>query len=109
MSAMPEYDVPLFTRSGEPTAHARNTDPAESHAAARSVRNITAVHRAILNLLRTPRTDEELYVKLRFIGVNVSPSGARSRRAELVAQGKVAKVGQGRTEAGRKCAVWGVQ
>lgn len=113
---MTPYDTPLFDLLAEETrgqmrldeAHARRTDPVESHQAARSVKNITAVQRAILNGLRTPRTDEALYLYLKWVGVNVSPSGARSRRAELVTRGLVVRVGTSKTAAGRSCAVWSV-
>lgn len=110
MSALPEYDIPLFTPTGEPTAHARNTDPAESHAAAASVRNIGVLHRMILHALTlTPRTDEQLIQAVRGFGLfHATPSGVRSRRSELVAAGKVVRVGTGKTAAGRSCAVWGV-
>jgi len=59
----------------------------------------------ILNILIVygPATDEEIFGRLH----GVSPSGARTRRAELVANGLVRATGEKRTTAsGRLTAVW---
>lgn len=87
---------------------ARNTDPETSHEAAASVRNVGGVHKTILNLLHQhgPMTDEEIFCKLT-LNSQVSPSGARSRRAELVKMSLVLDAGFRRlTAAKRQTIVW---
>mgnify|MGYP000364252033 CR=1 FL=1 len=91
---------------------ARATDPATSHQAAASVQNVTATQSAVLRLLTWPLTDEELvdqYYNLASVGgaPNASPSGIRSRRAELVARGLVQDSGE-RTKlsSGRQAIRW---
>ena len=93
--------------------HARTTDPATSHDAAESVMDVTRTQFIIRALLTSPATDEEL-VK-RYLenqphsnGVipKASPSGIRSRRAELYKLGLVVPVGYSLTESGRKAIVW---
>lgn len=98
----------------EMRAHARNTDPTTSHAAARSVRNQTDTHERILDLLERfgDATDEELVIYWRQMRdladwPAISPSGLRSRRAELVDLGLVVDTGRrGKTASGRSCIVW---
>lgn len=93
-------------------AGARITDPETSHEAAASVKNISATQLAIMTILTFPATDEELID--RFYGMasaglapNASPSGIRSRRAELVAQGLVEDSGERRKlSSGRSAIVW---
>lgn len=83
---------------------ARNTDPETSRQGPRTVR--IAGHRLeVLALLRQrPRTDEELVACL---SGQMSASGARTRRAELVRAGLVRKAGYRRKSAtGRALTVW---
>ena len=93
-------------------AHARTLDPSTSHAAAASVRNITQTQDHILLLLNFPMTDDELVDAFyRMADSNgwkqASPSGIRSRRAELVALGLVKDTGERRkTFSGRQAIVW---
>jgi hypothetical protein len=93
---------------------ARTTDPQTSHDAARSVENITETQNAILTLLTFPLTDEELidafYNMADVAGwKTASPSGIRSRRAELVAKGFIKDSGERRKlSSGRNAIVWSV-
>lgn len=95
-------------------AVARNTDPITSHKAAASVRDISKTHERILEVLDRygPATDEDIqryYDNLAqlFEWPPASPSGLRSRRAELVAMGKVYDTGERwKTASGRATAVW---
>lgn len=97
-------------------AKARTTDPHTSHEAAASVKNLTQTQMAILNVLiklRRPAADEEIIhhyqVQARLgIAPRASESGIRSRRAELVAYGKVVGKGEGRTASNRKTVLWGL-
>lgn len=88
------------------TAHARRTDPETSHDAAASVPNIRKSQELILTILsRCPQTDEEIFSHLPS-GV-MSPSGARTRRSELVAAGRVIDTGERRrTISNRRTIVW---
>lgn len=98
--------VRTFMRRAAPRAIARNTDPETSHEAAISVSGIRVSQQHILDALRSygPATDEEIFPRL---PVPISPSGARTRRAELVAMGLVRDSGARRTTAtGRKTIVW---
>jgi predicted ArsR family transcriptional regulator len=95
------------------TAHARNTDPTTSHAAARTVRRTQSarIRAVILHLLRDhgPQTDAELADAYDSLpgGPGVSPSGLRTRRCELVRQGLVVDSGgRVRLESGRTAIVW---
>ena len=95
----------------ETVAKARRTDPQTSHDAADSVEDITATKRHILKLLRTPKCDEQLVVMFRANGpVDLrmkSESGIRSRRAELVREGRVADTGKRiKLASGRQAIVW---
>lgn len=91
-------------------AHARRTDPGTSHAAAASVRNMTALQLLILRTLREigPCTDERLAEYLQEHDMTtLSLSGLRTRRAELVQLGAVRDTGQTQlTLAGRSAIVW---
>jgi len=83
---------------------ARNTDPETSRQGPRTVR--IAGHRLeVLALLRQrPRTDEEIVASL---SGQMSASGARTRRAELVRAGLVRDSGHRRRGAsGRRMTVW---
>lgn len=94
-------------------ALARTTDPETSHQAAASV-NLTKGQRAVLSEFRMygTLTDEQLIQALQVRATScpdakLSDSGARSRRAELVAAGMLIDSGQrGLTAAGRKTVVW---
>lgn len=92
--------------------NARKTDPATSYEAAGSVKNISETQKAILFLLQFPMTDEDLidrYYAHASVGgaPNASPSGIRSRRAELVARGLVADSGErSKLASGRSAIVW---
>lgn len=92
-------------------AKARNTDPKTSHAAADSVRNITATHKFVLALIEVhgPLNDEDLLaLYLDQVGV-ISPSGLRSRRSELVDRGLVVDSGERvKMLSGRNSIVWKV-
>lgn len=92
--------------------HARTTDPATSHEAARSVTNLTATQAAVLFILQFPMSDERLvdsYYSMSGAGLapNASPSGIRSRRAELTARGLIEDTGdRERLSSGRHAIVW---
>lgn len=96
-------------------ARARRSDPETSHAAAASlsVDRLREQQRYVLMLLEIwgPSTDVQL---ARFHATDsdaprMSPSGLRTRRAELVRMGKVRDTG-GRVvlPTGRKAIVWGL-
>lgn len=93
---------------------ARLTDPQTSHEAAESVKNISATQQAILDLLKAPMTDEELvdrYYDLvdRGAAPNASPSGIRSRRAELAKRNLVVDSSmRARLASGRNAIIWTV-
>lgn len=91
-------------------ARARITDPETSHQAAASVRDMSRTQEIILNILkmRGPMTDEQIFEQWDMnISGHVSPSGLRSRRAELVRQGLVHNTGLTQANAtGRKCTIW---
>lgn len=95
-------------------AHARITDPTTSWEAAGSVKNITDTQQHILTCLLFPKTDDELISTFdAMAGSNgwrlASPSGLRSRRAELVARGLVKDSGERRKSwSGRQSIVWQV-
>lgn len=68
-------------------------------------------HRFILRALRkSAMSDQGIYDRIvKFKGKVMSPSGCRTRRQELEEFfGFVQRVGTGRTEAGRSCAMWGL-
>lgn len=97
----------------EPSARARRSDPETSKAAARSVTRIRQSQRLILETLRAkgPLSDEEIYSALLAAGFfgnrPLSPSGARTRRKELVRLGYVESSSDRRkTAAGREAIVW---
>lgn len=90
-------------------AHARNTDPNTSHEAAASVNNITATQEFILEMLdRHPMTDVSLVEYFKAVpGPRASESGIRSRRAELVAAGRVVDSGERvKLASGRRAIIW---
>lgn len=101
----PHREVAAAPADTQPVA--RSTDPGTSWAAARSVTRIRQTQQWILDLLATPMTDEQIALALERDGHSVSPSGARTRRAELVDLGLVVDSGQ-RTllKTGRRAIVW---
>ena len=91
----------------EPENYARRTDPPTAHAAAASVREqtIRALHRLIADILTTagPLSDSDILIQLHDRDVLATPSGARTRRSELVHAGLVIDSGQrGTTPTGRR-------
>lgn len=90
-------------------ARARRTDPATSHAAAASVKSaaISELQGWILGALERPLTDEELWNELAGSHRGLTPSGVRTRRSELVDDGRVLDSGLKRpTKAGRPSIAW---
>jgi hypothetical protein len=106
----------LFDEDLQPTymPMARVSDPKTSHEAAASVRAVTATHDRIIEVLERygPASDEDInayYFNLAelFEWPPVSPSGLRSRRAELVKLGKVVDTGERtKTASGRSTILW---
>lgn len=98
----------------EPRAYARHTDPAESHAAAASVSDITGKQSAVLALIREsgPITDHQLVIdyqrQYRERGwPEQSDSGLRTRRNELFRRGYLARdAAKGLLPSGRQAARW---
>jgi hypothetical protein len=90
-------------------AKARKTDPQTSHDAADSVNNITETKRHILKMLRTPKCDDQLIGmwKASKGSPEASESGIRSRRAELVREGRVVDTGKRiQLASGRFAIIW---
>ena len=90
-------------------AVARNTDPDTSWEAAQSVGDVRRSQQEVFDLIRRAggTTDEELLMLAKVQGIRQSPSGLRTRRAELVDKGLVRDSGRrtrGRT--GRRMIVW---
>jgi len=94
-------------------ARARTTDPATSHQAAASVGDLRPKQRAVLQVLAAAGacTDEQLAAAYAATpgAPHQSPSGLRTRRAELVELGLVVNTGQrARMRTGRQAIVWGL-
>jgi hypothetical protein len=92
-------------------AKARKSDPQTSHDAAESVKDITSTQSFILKALRKPMTDVALVAAYGAYKTapRASESGIRSRRAELVALGKVVDTGRRvKLASGRHAIVWQV-
>lgn len=92
---------------------ARITDPITSHLAPSGKATRTTIAEAVLKVLRKYRrglTDEQLVDIYRSLPKvpKATPSGIRSRRAELVAAGLVEMVAdrEGVTETGRRAKIW---
>jgi hypothetical protein len=123
----PPAQPTLDTQDPEPgtlipdTAHARRSDPSTSHAAAASLTEETlrASQEAVLRFLRVygPMTDEELVDRYQVGGAPPdrerypaqSPSGIRSRRAELAGANPPLVIDTGRrreTKSGRQAIIW---
>lgn len=89
-------------------ARARHNDPATSHEAAASVDKIRESQQLILSILMDhgPLTDEQIYARIP-LGTKMSPSGARTRRGELVHKNFVKDSGNhGLTASGRRTIIW---
>ena len=98
--------LPLF----DPRAVARAGDPGTSWEAAESIapERIRFSQRLVLAVLRElgPSTDEDIYADPA-IHYALSPSGARTRRSELVDAGLVRDTGlRSRLKSGRRSIVW---
>jgi len=116
------HSAPVVTDSlpaGIPQAPTRRGMPATSFEAARSVVNLGRTRNLILQLLREhgPQTDEQLAKRLSTSGglkylyagavQTVSPSGLRTRRAELVRMGLVEDSGKtAAISTGRQAILW---
>ena len=96
--------------AGQPRAHARRTDPHTSHEAAASVTRIRESQRFILSVLQQcgPMVDEVLVKQAcnQQKGRNMSVSGIRTRRSELVRLGLVRNSGKRRLPSGRLSIIW---
>lgn len=94
--------------------HARTTDPETSHEAAESVRSLTGTQNTILYLFAKFKhlTDDQLQAHYRRMvsqgdAPRASESGIRSRRAELVALGKLQDSGERvKLDSGRNAILW---
>ncbi len=87
----------------------RSTDPDTSLAAAESaLTNAGTIRGRVLQLLEHyALTDDEILHRFQMLEWSGSPSGLRTRRAELVAAGLVRRAEQdGVTDSGRGCARW---
>lgn len=95
-----------------PMAVARRTDPLTSHLAAASITSerIRKSQADVLRVLSSgPMCDEQIADRARELGVKQSPSGLRTRRAELVDLGQVIDSGERvRLRSGRMSIVWGL-
>lgn len=97
-------------------ARARRTDPATSHAAARSVGELTDNQRAVMVVMRVlgrPVLDEELVREYlaRYKALKLpqqSESGIRSRRSELAAKTRLIEGEKRRMTTGRLGRTWSV-
>lgn len=88
-------------------ARARATDPETSKEAARSVKGRSEVHAEVIRILKQygPCTDEE--IEGYWFSPWATPSGRRSRRAELVKLGKVEDSGERKhLSTGRQGIAW---
>jgi hypothetical protein len=87
---------------------ARISDPETSHQAAQSVSHVSPLKNRILELLRTPMSDPELFNAVRSSSpFSVSESGVRSRRSELAQAGLVLDSGERQTlPSGRQAIIW---
>src|SRR5690349_12890558 len=99
---LPLYDPPPAAPPAEPVpaAHARRTDPETSHAAAASLtpERLAKGQAEVLNILRQgPMCDQRIAQTALAWHSAQSPSGLRTRRAELVAAGLVEDSGRRET------------
>lgn len=105
----PETKVALDEPEPKPRAHARRTDPSTSVRAAESV-DVPRHRVAVLGAFAVwGRMSDETLVKSlerRRPQYGISPQSARSRRAELAADGLLEVVGEETTERGHACRVF---
>ena len=89
-------------------AVARRTDPATSHQAAWSLRDLNELQGRVLALLNVLQdaTDEALVAAYEADYGRVSPSTVRTRRRELQDMGAIEVVGRSTTRGGRPCQVF---
>lgn len=111
--AADEFDAAFGVPGG--TARARTTDPSTSHAAARSVTNLTDKQTAVLALFTAlGRMTDEVFVERYADSVKAGlpipqqpPSGLRTRRDELVTAGLMRDTGERKPlVSGRLGIVW---
>jgi hypothetical protein len=115
MSQAPLFDSTSekFTQ-GREHAHARRTDPIESHLAAEraSLRlNETQERVHVVLKIKGPATDEELISRFRHLWpeAKVTDQSIRSRRSELCRKGLVRQTDRyGVTDYGNRARVWEV-
>ena len=88
-------------------ARARGTDPEESHIASRRVSKGTQRAVVMRVLYEHPGIgNDEILELVRKRGVMATPSGLRSRRAELAKDGLVERCGTGLSRYGNPCGVF---
>jgi hypothetical protein len=90
---------------------ARKTDPVTSHEAALSVKDEPGYYRTILQILKTPMSDEQMIAHFNLLVLQgkcrpSSDSALRTRRARLVSEGFVVAVDHSKTRFGRRTIVW---
>jgi hypothetical protein len=94
-------------------AHARASDPVESHRAAASIspNHLAASAAWVLGALQRigPCSDAQLEAEGRRQNVRWEPQRLRSARAFLVDVSLVERVGTGKSPKGRDCAIWAVR
>ena len=100
----------LFGEEPEPWRLARKGDPETSFEAASSLKavRITKTRQAILDLLQEhPAGLSDEQIARAYQGPEASPSGLRTRRAELADAGLVVDTGRrARTRSGRRTILW---
>lgn len=109
----PAKRTPTYWRPSG-SAVARTHDPIESHAAAKSVTDITEKQRAVydcLALATDPLSDHGLNLtyaanREQYGWPQQSESGLRTRRNELAAQGFIVRDGTVKLPTGRNAATW---
>lgn len=97
---------------GKIMPYTRTTDPQTSHDAARSVSKLSETYSLIMGIMNKfgPMNDEKLITTWKASGLKqISESGLRSRRSELVAQGRLEDSGaREKMSSGRLSIVWRV-
>ncbi len=93
------------------SAHARRTDPLESHFAAEvATTQLSRTRERVLAVLRQhgPLSDEEMIQKIRSMWPDwdVSDANLRSRRSDLHKDGLVHRNGRAVTKHNRTCSRW---
>ena len=100
--------LPMFQPPPEPQAYARRTDPETSQDAAASVR-VTEGQAEVLDffMMWGPMPDHLMVSMAEGISTRQSPSGLRTRRAELVTKGLLVWAERWvRLPSGRRARVW---